>query len=93
MPWRATGNAIDFEKCVREVGTGNISMPLHVKFGDPTKIDNVVLKLNFSGELPVASDILNLLASDPAFNVEGNTLSIDADGDGAFNTSGDDTSV
>ncbi|MBD5179725.1 MAG: DUF5074 domain-containing protein [Bacteroidales bacterium] len=93
VPGRATGNAIDFEKCVREVGTGNISMPLLVKFGDPTKIDNVVLKLNFSGELPAASDILNLLASDPAFNVEGNTLSIDADGDGAFNTSGDDTSA
>ncbi|MDE6556752.1 MAG: hypothetical protein K2K55_07300, partial [Duncaniella sp.] len=93
VPARATSNVINTSKCVREIGNGDNTLPLLIKFGNPAKIDNVVLKLRFGATLPSASEILTLLSSDPAFKVEGNEMSIDADGDGAFNTSGDDTSL
>ena len=91
MPARFAKNGIDASKSVRNIGIGSSSMPLIVKFGHVDKIDNVVLKLNFNSKLPSAADVLDLLAADPAFSFSGNTLNIDADGDGVFNNSGDDT--
>lgn len=83
----------DAQKAVRRIGEGNVSMPLIVKFGNAEKLDNAVLSLAFDGLPPTASGVLTLLAADPAFTLDGNTLSIDADGDGAFNTSGSDASA
>jgi hypothetical protein len=87
MPERLSSVNVDFNKCLRNIGEGTSSIPLIVRFDNPTKIDNVVLSLNFNSELPSASDVLALLNNDPAFNWEGNTLNIDADGDGIFNNS------
>lgn len=89
MPAKLSG--INASKCVRSIGEGNSNIPLIVKFGNRYKIDNVVLNLRFNSELPSVNDILGLLDADPAFSVNGNTISIDADGDGVFNSSGDDT--
>ena len=89
MPAKLSG--INASKCVRSIGEGNSNIPLIVKFGNRDKIDNVVLNLRFNAELPSVNDILGLLDADPAFSVNGNTISIDADGDGVFNSSGDDT--
>ncbi|MDE7179579.1 MAG: DUF5074 domain-containing protein [Muribaculaceae bacterium] len=91
MPGRLLTQKIDASKCTRTVGTGNARLPLIVRFGNPDKIDNVVLSLCFNSEIPTASEVLSILESDRAFSLEGNTLSIDADGDGIFNNSGDDT--
>lgn len=92
MPAKLNDKDISLDKCVREVGTGGSSMPMVVQFGNNAKIDNVVFRLNFNSVLPSADDVLALLDSDPAFEVTGNSLSIDADGDGIFNSSGDDVS-
>lgn len=91
MPARLLDKEISAAKCVRNVGEGGSSIPMIVKFGDPSKIDNVVVRLSFNFVLPSAQEVLAALAADPAFSLEGGKLSIDADGDGVFNKSGDDT--
>lgn len=91
IPPRATENGVDLAKCVRNIGEGTLSIPLIVKFGHKEKIDNVALRLNFNSELPGVNTVLTLLNADPAFSYEGNTLNIDADGDGIFNSAGSDT--
>lgn len=91
MPARLMDKEIAVSKCVRKVGEGVNSIPMIVKFANPSKIDNVVVRLQFDSELPTASEALAALASDPAFSLDGDKLSIDADGDGVFNQSGDDT--
>lgn len=91
VPARLTDKEIAIAKCVRNVGEGESSIPMIVKFGNPSKIDNVVVKLSFNSTLPSAQVALAALAADPAFSLEGTKLSIDADGDGVFNNSGDDT--
>ena len=93
MPASLTGNSIDIDRCARVMGEGTASIPMIVKFGDNKKLDNVVVAFRFNSELPSVQDVLQLLAKDPAFSLEGNTLSIDADGDGAFNSSGSDASA
>ncbi len=93
MPARLMNNDIDVSKCARNIGEGVNSIPLIISFGNVDRIDNTVLKLNFNSELPSTANILSLLAGDPAFSIEGTKLSIDADGDGVFNYSGDDTSA
>lgn len=91
MPASLTGGHIDINKCIRSIGQGNCTLPLVVKFGNKNKIDNVVLSLHFSSEPPTVEQVLSLLSEDRAFSLEGNTLSIDADGDGVFNNAGSDT--
>ncbi len=91
VPARLQNQNVNISECVRNLGNGGTSIPLIVKFNDNTKIDNVVLKLNFNSILPSAAQVMALLNQDPAFSVEGNKISIDADGDGVFNSSGDDT--
>lgn len=93
MPASLTGNSIDIDRCARVIGEGTASIPMIVKFGDNKKLDNVVVAFRFNSELPSVQDVLQLLAKDPAFSLEGNTLSIDADGDGVFNSSGSDASA
>lgn len=93
MPNRLSAKEIVASKCVRTIGNGENSIPLIVKFSTSNKIDNVVLCLKFNSVLPSVSDVLSALNSDPAFSFEGNRLSIDADGDGVFNNSGDDSSA
>ncbi len=92
MPSKLTQKGVDLSKCLRSIGSGNISIPLVVRFGHETKIDNVVLRLNFNAVLPTVDEVLSLLNSDAAFSIEGNMVSIDADGDGAFDESGNDVS-
>ncbi|MDE6134072.1 MAG: DUF5074 domain-containing protein, partial [Muribaculaceae bacterium] len=91
MPARLSEKDIVASKCVRTIGVGGNAIPLIVKFGNNNKIDNVILLLKFNSVLPTVSDVLNALNNDPAFSYEGSRLSIDADGDGVFNNSGDDT--
>ncbi|MDE5750476.1 MAG: hypothetical protein K2H87_06885, partial [Duncaniella sp.] len=93
MPARAIEGGVDPSKALRTLGSGTLSLPLVVKFNDPAGIDNVVLRLNFAGTLPTASELLSLLATDPAFELDGDRLSIDADGDGVFSHSYGDTSA
>ena len=93
MPNRLSAKEIVASKCIRTIGNGENSIPLIVKFSTSNKIDNVVLCLKFNSVLPSVSDVLSALNSDPAFSFEGNRLSIDADGDGVFNNSGDDSSA
>lgn len=93
MPSRLAPIAVDASKSVRSIGSGNSSLPLVVKFGHPEKIDNIVLNLQFNSKLPAVEEVLELLSADPAFSFSDNSLSIDADGDGVFNQSGDDTSA
>lgn len=93
MPERLLDREIDLSKCVRNVGVGGQSIPLVVRFADNQKIDNVVLRLNFNSVLPSADDVLKLLDKDVAFSLSSSRLSIDADGDGAFDTSGSDVSA
>lgn len=92
VPERMSDICLDYSRCLREVGEGEMSIPLVVRFGNRDKIDNMVVNLRFSTQLPEPSEVLAALNADPAFQVEGNTLNIDADGDGVFNTSGSDTS-
>lgn len=80
------GADIDFSKSVRTIGKGFAAMPLVVKFGPEAKIDNVVLRLKLEDQTPTAEAVLKSLDADPAFKYAGNTLSIDADGDGVFGT-------
>lgn len=91
VPARLCDKEIAVAKCVRNVGEGESSIPMIVKFGNSSKIDNVVVRLSFNSVLPSAQEALAALAADPAFSLEGEKLSIDADGDGVFNNSGDDT--
>lgn len=93
IPARLSKKKIEVSKCLRTIGTGDNSIPLIVKFANSNKIDNVILLLNFNSVLPSVSDVLSALNNDQAFSFEGNRLSIDADGDGVFNNSGDDTSA
>lgn len=93
MPQRLPGLNINAAGCVRELGSGSRSMPVVVRFNSAEKIDNVVLRLNFDSDIPTVQQVLDLLNQDPAFSIEGNTVSIDADGDGIFNSSGCDTSL
>ncbi len=90
MPASLTGGRIDIDGCKRTIGSGDCMLPLIVQFGNPAKIDNVVMALRFNSELPTAAAVMNLLSADPAFGLDGNTLSIDADGDGVFNNAGSD---
>lgn len=92
VPASLSSGKIQSAKAVRGIGTGDCSIPLVVRFGNEDKIDNVVLRLNFNSTLPAASEVMQLLNSDVAFSVNGNKISIDADGDGEFDKSGDDTS-
>jgi len=92
MPAKLMPKAVDISKCLRSIGNGDLSIPLVVRFGNETKIDNVVLRLNFNSKLPSVSEVLTSLDSDVAFSLDGNKLSIDADGDGDFDKSGDDVS-
>ncbi len=91
MPARLLDSSLNPSKCVREIGTGGNSIPLIVRFNNSSKIDNVVLRLNFNSVLPNVSVVLDCLNQDPAFSVNGDKISIDADGDGLFDNSGDDT--
>jgi len=93
MPASLTGNIIDINRCIRVLGEGSSAMPLIVRFGDETKIDNLTLALHFNSELPDVSEVLRLISEDPAFELDGNTLNVDADGDGVFNNAGSDTSA
>ncbi len=63
-----------------------------IRFGNQAKIDNVVVDLWFYDLVPGVDKIMETLSADPAFKFEGNTLSIDADGDGIFASSGSDAS-
>lgn len=92
MPSRLLSEKVDIDKCVRTVGEGSRRIPLLVRLAADSKINNVVLGLHFNSELPTAQEVMALLDADPAFKVAGNQLSIDADGDGLFNTSGYDSS-
>ncbi len=92
MPERLMSNGVELQKCSRQIGSGDLSIPLVVHFGDPTKLDNVVLCLNFNSTLPSESEVLAMLNDDIAFSVNGDRLSIDADGDGEFDKAGDDVS-
>ena len=93
IPARLSEKKIDVSKCARTIGNGGNSIPLIIKFSNSNKIDNVVLRLKFNSVLPSVSDVLTALNNDPAFSFENNCLSIDADGDGIFNNSGDDASA
>lgn len=90
MPAKLIEKGVDLSKCLRSIGSGDLSIPLVVRFGNREKIDNVVIRLNFNSTLPSVSELMNMLSSDPVFTFEGNRLSLDADGDGIFNNSGDD---
>ncbi len=92
MPSMIMPGGVESEKAVREIGAGKFSLPLVVKFGNPEKIDNVVLRLRFD-EAPTVGEVLAALDADPAFLIEENVVNIDADGDGVFNNAGDDTAV
>lgn len=91
VPAKLPGNNIQFGKCVRNLGEGYNSLPLIIQFNNPAKIDNVALRLNFNGVLPSVEELLALIDKDVAFKLEGDKLSIDADGDGVFNNAGSDT--
>lgn len=93
IPARLTSAQIDASKAVRPIGEGNKWMPVIVRFGDKAKVDNVVLRLQFSEALPDVNAILSLLNNDKAFNLDGNTLSLDANDDGAFDADGADVST
>ncbi|MDE7159484.1 MAG: DUF5074 domain-containing protein [Muribaculaceae bacterium] len=93
IPPRLLDKEIMASKCVRTVGKGGNSIPLIVRFAGHDKIDNVVVRLMFNSVLPSADEVLNILGNDPSFSFDGNRLSIDADGDGVFDNSGDDTSA
>lgn len=82
---------ISNEKCLHTIGEGANELPLIIKFGTDTKIDNVVVKLKFNDLLPDVNDVLNALTKDVVFNWDGKILSIDADGDGVYNNSGCDS--
>ncbi len=90
VPSRLTSRPVDPSKCRRSIGSGQLSMPLIVSFGNKAKIDNVVMDFKFLPELPTTEYVLAALAEDAAFSVDGNTVSIDADGDGVFNNAGSD---
>lgn len=91
MPARLLSKDIAASKCVRSIGDGGNSIPLIIKFGEASNIDNVVARLYFNSVLPSVREVLAAVAADPAFSLDGDKLSIDADGDGVFNNSGDDS--
>lgn len=74
-----------------KVGNGSAKMPLIIKFGKNSKIDNVVINLLFNASTPTVQEVLAALSEDAAFKLDGNELSIDTDGDGVFNNSGCDS--
>ncbi len=93
MPEKLPSVEVDASRCVRSVGDGVLSLPLIVRFSDPMKADNLVVSLNFYSVLPSAGEVLEVLARDPAFSLEGKRLSLDLDGDGVFNSSRGDVSA
>lgn len=90
VPARYT-TAVSPEKCMRTVGEGDHSMPLIVNFGPDAKISNMVLRIDFNSPAPDVTQVLQYLDADPAFQLDGNVLRVDADGDGKFGTSGCDS--